>query len=689
VIGSAIDLRFEYDPAERLIRTRDAKVASRDLELFSWDCVRFNVTQPCATATHAGQLAASARYNYDTELGTIAVTQANQYDPVTGRLLRRDHSVGNGEVGGVTRFTGESFFFSQNYNDLGLIHTVTYPCRVSSTECVAGDPGRSIQHGYLNGQLKSVGTWASNMTYRANGTIDTITHGSGPSAVLEKWEADPHGMARPRRIYSTNAAGTQELRSSGNYAFDGSGNVKTIGNTSYAYDPFGRLMSWTATGASGSYSTTTRGYDDFGNYLYTMESGCGPAPQSKCYSTSFLPRDIQGTTNRYVDTIYDTAGNVTLDSDRRAYTWDPLGMMTTATADGRTFRYIYTAGNERIAAVERVPVASVLRNRTTFTLRGTGNQLLSTWTDDWTSGSRVFTRKEDTIWRGSQLLARAAGATAMNYALDHLGSPRLITNSAGAVLDQQHFEPFGGGGLFGSGALQFTGHERDRANLGGGAINLPDYMHARFYDPGLGRFISVDPVLEIEKTIPQPQKWNRYAYVLNNPMKYTDPNGREENLVGGGTMVNSSSQTVYIAFDGQMGTRSTDYVIPLKPGESSEEFTFDADAVVIGPDQNISGATGGSFKVSAGSVEIKDGKNGSLVLTGSPTYFAMKNRSNPEARSGHQSAAQSPQQWRLTSEKKAETDKQRQQASSTLEARREQKKAERWEKIKDKLVFWR
>jgi hypothetical protein len=361
------------------------------------------------------------------------------------------------------------------YNDLGLIDTVTYPCRVSSTGCLAGDPGRSIQHGYANGQLKSVGTWASNMTYRPNGTIDTITHGSGSSA-LEKWEADPHGMARPRRIYSTNAAGTQELRSSGNYEFDGSGNVKTVGNTRYAYDPFGRLMSWTATGASGSYSTTARGYDDFGNYLYTMESGCGPAPQSICYSTSFLPRDIQGTTN---------------------------------------------------------------------------------------------------------------------------------------------------------------------------------------------------------------------SYVLNNPMKYTDPNGREENLVGGGTIVNSSSQTVYIAFDGQMGTRSTDYVIALKAGESSEQFTFDGDAVVVAPGQNISAATSGSFKVSAGSVEIKDGKNGSLVLTGSPTYFAMKNRFNPEARSGHQGAAQTPQQWRLTPEKKAEADKQRQQASSTLETRREQKKTERWDKIKDKLIFWR
>jgi len=77
----------------------------------------------------------------------------------------------------------------------------------------------------------------------------------------------------------------------------------------------------------------------------------------------------------------------------------------------------------------------------------------------------------------------------------------------------------------GSGALQFTGHERDRANLANGAVNLPDYMHARFYDPGVGRFLSVDPSPKLR--LQQPQSWNRYAYTLNNPLKYVDPDGRD------------------------------------------------------------------------------------------------------------------------------------------------------------------
>jgi YD repeat-containing protein len=217
--------------------------------------------------------------------------------------------------------------------------------------------------------------------------IDTVTHGSGSNASLEKWEADPSGMARPRRIFSTNALGTQELWSSGNYEFDGSGNIKKIGTTSYTYDPFGRLTSWTTTNGSRTL-TSRRVLDAYGNELTSSSQSCGPAGGFlQCTSgASAPPRSMVATTNHYADSAHDGAGNVTNERGFRTYTWDPLGMMTSATVSGRTFRYIYTAENERIAAVERVPVSAELRNRTTFTLRGSANQLLSTWIDDWTSG---------------------------------------------------------------------------------------------------------------------------------------------------------------------------------------------------------------------------------------------------------------------------------------------------------------
>jgi len=52
---------------------------------------------------------------------------------------------------------------------------------------------------------------------------------------------------------------------------------------------------------------------------------------------------------------------------------------------------------------------------------------------------------------------------------------------------------------------------------------LYDYG-ARFYDPALGRFISADTVVP---GAGNPQALNRYAYVLNNPLKYTDPTGHQ------------------------------------------------------------------------------------------------------------------------------------------------------------------
>jgi RHS repeat-associated protein len=47
------------------------------------------------------------------------------------------------------------------------------------------------------------------------------------------------------------------------------------------------------------------------------------------------------------------------------------------------------------------------------------------------------------------------------------------------------------------------------------------------YASGLGRFLSVDPELDAEKIVHEPQLWNRYAYVGNSPLQYTDPNGKE------------------------------------------------------------------------------------------------------------------------------------------------------------------
>ncbi len=52
-------------------------------------------------------------------------------------------------------------------------------------------------------------------------------------------------------------------------------------------------------------------------------------------------------------------------------------------------------------------------------------------------------------------------------------------------------------------------------------------MHARYYSPHLGRSLSVDPKLRRRATT-DPQRRNRYADGRNNPLKFVDPDGREE-----------------------------------------------------------------------------------------------------------------------------------------------------------------
>ena len=103
---------------------------------------------------------------------------------------------------------------------------------------------------------------------------------------------------------------------------------------------------------------------------------------------------------------------------------------------------------------------------------------------------------------------------------DHLGSASLATDAHGAKLtgsDARYF-PYGAlrPGLAGATLptdRRYTG-QRFEASLG-----LYDY-NARYYNPTLGRFISADTIVPSPG---DPQSLNRYAYVRNNPLKYTDP----------------------------------------------------------------------------------------------------------------------------------------------------------------------
>jgi RHS repeat-associated protein len=123
---------------------------------------------------------------------------------------------------------------------------------------------------------------------------------------------------------------------------------------------------------------------------------------------------------------------------------------------------------------------------------------------------------------GSAGVARAQNPpeTIEYYATDALGSVRVVFTPTGQVIGRSDYLPFGDT-LNQSGALprqRFTGQERD------GEAGL-DYFNARSLQMRTGRMNRPDPVFGDALT--NPQRWNRYAYALNNPLKYTDPTGMD------------------------------------------------------------------------------------------------------------------------------------------------------------------
>jgi len=101
---------------------------------------------------------------------------------------------------------------------------------------------------------------------------------------------------------------------------------------------------------------------------------------------------------------------------------------------------------------------------------------------------------------------------------DHLGSTAITANSNGTLYTEQRYYPWGdtryNSPTTTPTAYQFTGQRKDATGL--------YFYNARYYDPSLGRFIQADTIVPSPAN---PQTLNRYAYTLNNPVKYTDPSG--------------------------------------------------------------------------------------------------------------------------------------------------------------------
>ena len=303
---------------------------------------------------------------------------------------------------------------------------------------------------------------------------------------------------------------------SGGYA--GNGNLLSVtdsvmGTWNYGYDNLNRLLTAQASANAQTgyapYGTglLSWGYDSFGNYLGQTLTGNTSAVVSQ---GSYTPTP----NNQMVGYSYDAAGNLL--SDRvNTYTYDAENRV--ATVDG-AIQYIYNANGNRVAKLS----SGALTNRY---LLGLGGEQVSELDGqgNWLHSYVYSTGKELAKYDGSGLH--------FNFT-DWLGTRRAQGSGATGQLEETCLSLTFGDSLQCTGStgqansdqngLHFTGKERDTES------GL-DYFGARYYGSAMGRFISPDPKLASAHP-GDPQTWNRYAYVDNNPMKFIDPDGMEKYL---------------------------------------------------------------------------------------------------------------------------------------------------------------
>jgi len=352
-----------------------------------------------------------------------------------------------------------------------------------------------VSYGYTNGFLTAVPSYATSISYSVNTMPYQIAHANGVSAT---YGLDSNRIQRVAGVTTTGAS-TNNLNLTP-FAYDGADNIKSIGSQTFVYDKVSRLTSATIV-TGGTSKTQAASYDAFGFILSLNTNGT---------NQTFTP--VSGT-NHISGSNYDGAGAMT-GWGVYIYTWDQLGKMRTVTGTGVNHTYLYTADGERIS--DRDSLAAT----TTLTVRGSDGKVLRIYAK---SGS-TWSWSKDYVYQQGMLLGSIDASATKYFDLDHLGTPRLITGSGGTTLAFHDYYPFGQEATSATQdteRMKFTGHERDLMGTSAQTDDL-DYMHARYDNPNIARFLSPDL---LRGDPHQPQSFNLFAYVQNNPMNYVDPLG--------------------------------------------------------------------------------------------------------------------------------------------------------------------
>ena len=309
----------------------------------------------------------------------------------------------------------------------------------------------------------------------------------GDFANFAEWRGDYNDLDRLTRL--KDAKGNTVIADN-NYQYNSANqitqNIDQSGTHAYGYDSLDRLTSATYTGtAAESYS-----YDSVGNRTNSQ--------RSSTYSYQPFNRLTGTSTAGY---LYDNNGNMTTKTEGAGTThlaWDFENRLTqVVTPAAGSVSYKYDALGRRIQSAPSTGAS------TNFTYDGqdVAQDKTSAGTiTEYLNGPGIDNK-----------IRQKTGTTFYYFAKDHLGSTTALTDSKGALAERETYDAYGNSAGSAKTRYGFTGRERDTVT---GLL----HYRARWYDPQLGRFISEDPI-GLAGGI------NPFAYVRNNPARFTDPSG--------------------------------------------------------------------------------------------------------------------------------------------------------------------
>jgi RHS repeat-associated protein len=364
--------------------------------------------------------------------------------------------------------------------------------------------GRPFSEANPNGSI------LQSTTYNPDGTIARLTHANGDNEVYSYQNGRMTQYQFNIGATPTSLVGTLTWNPNGTLQMLGLNDGFNSSNTqtcTYSHDDLSRIAAVNCTKSGGTNVWNQQfNYDAFGNITKSVPTGGT--------GISFAP-GYDPATNHYLGVTY-TAGNPGNDGVH-SYTWD-ANWSTIASIDTTTVIH---------DALGRIAEQQNGTTSTQVMYGPTGKLALMNGQTEIQSfqpfpGGGVFVHRPGSLtnyWRHPNVL----------------GSSRLATTLPGRIkFYDVAYAPFGED-YNGSGTtdLDFTGQTQDTTSTVGG---LYDFLF-REYAGRQGRWISPDPAGLAAVDIANPQTWNRYAYVGNNPCSGTDPLGLADcNLTIGGNI---------------------------------------------------------------------------------------------------------------------------------------------------------